>query len=126
MTRTEQGQDGTPFLSYYDKAHALSFVWDGTQDEDEDDGPRLPSRWIDVSFGGAGEPVILRIPWLIRLTGERGNVTNDTLAAFGRVCDEFINQIHLIEDTPVGHIARCSSDDPYTAKRIVIAARSRK
>jgi len=97
MTRTEQGQDGTPFLSYYDKAHALSFVWDGTQDETGDDGPRLPSRWIDVSFGGAGEPVILRIPWHIHLTGTTGNVTNDTLAAFGRVCEQFINLIHNIE-----------------------------
>jgi len=91
MTRTEQGQDGTPFLSYYDKAHALSFVWDGTQDETGDDGPRLPSRWIDVSFGGAGEPVILRIPWLIRLTG------TDVLHAFSATCEAFINQIHDIE-----------------------------
>jgi hypothetical protein len=97
MNRNEQGQDGSPFLSYYDHAHALSFVWDGTQDEADVDGPRLPSRWIDVSFGGAGEPVILRIPWLIRITGTTGNVTNDTLAAFGRVCEEFINQIHSIE-----------------------------
>jgi chloramphenicol 3-O-phosphotransferase len=100
-----QGQDGTPFLSYYDVEHALSFVWDGTQDENDE-------RWIDVSFGGSGEPVVLRIPWVIRITASTGNVTTDTLIAFGDTCGSFINLLHQMEDVTVGHIARCSSDDP--------------
>jgi len=87
MTRIDQGMDGTPFLTYYDKVHALSFVCDWTE-----------GRWIDVSFGGAGEPVILRIPWHIHLTGPLpSNVVDDVLTAFGRACEEFVNQIHLIE-----------------------------
>jgi hypothetical protein len=78
----DQGQDGTPFISYYDKVHCLSFVWDGSKGD-----------WIDVSFGGAGEPVIARIPWVnVGTTSETLN-----LRVFARFCEEFINQIHNIE-----------------------------
>lgn len=93
MTDNTQGQDGRPFLSYYDHVHALSFVWDGTID-----APGIDGRWIDVSFGGAGEPVVLRIPWVIRLTGPvPGNVTTDVLAAFATTCQDFISLLHAVE-----------------------------
>jgi len=85
MSANDQGLDGTPFLSYYDKIHALSFVWDGTQ-----------GNWIDVSFGGYGEPVIARIP-----NPTIPSVTYPPemlMSIFGKTCDSFINLIHLMED----------------------------
>jgi hypothetical protein len=80
-----QGQDGTPFLSYYDRTHSLSFVWDGTQGD-----------WIDVSYGGAGEPVVARIPWV---NPETTSISLN-LRVFARFCQEFIKLIH---DTEVSH-----------------------
>lgn len=44
-----QGEDGTVHLTYYDKEHELSFVWDGK------------AGCVEVSHGGHGEPVIDRI-----------------------------------------------------------------
>ena len=87
--RITQGLDGTPFISYYDRVHALSFVWDGTQGD-----------WIDVSYGGAGEPVIARIPWVnVQTTDESLN-----LRVFATFCKEFINTLHQIEATdPQAH-----------------------
>ena len=41
-----QGQDGVAHITYYDKALALSFVWDGKHDE------------VAVSHGGYAEPVV--------------------------------------------------------------------
>ena len=92
-----QGEDGTPFIEYFDKPHSLAFRWDGTKDDDGD-------RWIDVSFGGSGEPLVLRIPWRIHLSGPViGNVTNDVLRAFSTTCQEFVNLIHQIEHGEQAH-----------------------
>jgi len=33
--RISQGMDGTAHLTYYDKVHSLSFVWDGTLGDKE-------------------------------------------------------------------------------------------
>ncbi len=82
MSTDQQGQDGTPFMSYYDRVHALSFVWDGVSDH------------CDVSWGGYGEPVIAQIPMHVWAD------TPDTgllLRRFALTCEEFINQIHVIE-----------------------------
>jgi len=40
-----QGADGQPHFAYYDKAHELSFIWDGK------------STTVEVCAGGYGEPV---------------------------------------------------------------------
>jgi hypothetical protein len=82
---SQQGADGTPHLAYFDKTHQLSFVWDGTQGD-----------WIDVSYGGYGEPAVARIPW--------NDQSGCSPAAFQRTCDEFINLIHEIEKTTIGHV----------------------
>jgi hypothetical protein len=52
-TLTRQDADGTPFVSYYDKATSLSFVWDGHSDV------------VQVCAGGAGEPVTDTFPVLM-------------------------------------------------------------
>jgi len=83
-----QGTDGTPFLSFYDKTHALSFVWDGTAGD-----------WIDVSFGGYSEPVIARIPWTPSIRAEWGE---PSLKGFSSACEAFINLIHQMEEVTVG------------------------
>ena len=46
-----QSDDGTPHFAYFDKEHALSFVWDGR------------STVVEVSVGGYGEMVsdVIRI-----------------------------------------------------------------
>jgi hypothetical protein len=75
-----QGMDGTAHLTYYDKVHSLSFVWDGTV-----------GNWIDVAYGGYGEAVIARIPWI------GVGVDAGLLARFQSACDGFINQLHEIE-----------------------------
>ena len=79
---TQQGLDGTAHMTYYDKVHSLSFIWDGASDD------------CDVSHGGYGEPVIARIPMHVWAD------TPDTLLLlrrFALTCEEFINQIHVIE-----------------------------
>jgi hypothetical protein len=86
-----QGIDGHAHLTYYDHEHGLSFVWDGSKDG-------LDERWIDVAFGGYAEPVVMRIPWVIRLTGPvPSNVATDILVAFTTACVAFIGQLHDIE-----------------------------
>jgi hypothetical protein len=82
----QQGLDGTAHMTYYDKVHQLSFVWDGTVD-----------IWIDVSYGGYGETVFARIPWFAL------SPDNCTTQAFQSVCESFVNQIHEIEQTTIGH-----------------------
>jgi hypothetical protein len=82
--RTSQGLDGTPHITYYDKVHALSFVWDGTEGD-----------WIDVAYGGYGEAVIARIPF----TRINPYGPEMMMAVFKGACDSFINQIHEIECT---------------------------
>lgn len=45
-----QSMDGVPHLSYYRNDEQMSFCWDAD-----------PASWIEVSVGGAGEPVYYRI-----------------------------------------------------------------
>ena len=71
-----QGQDGQPHVTYYDKSHVLSFVWDGTR------GP-----WIDVAHGGYAEAVFARIPFAVE------NVQHDLMEDFRTSCLEFIETI---------------------------------
>ena len=68
-----QGADGVAHLTYYDKEHSLSFVYDGTV------GP-----WIDVAYGGYAEGVIARIPYHVPVT----------LASFQTVCVKFVDTIY--------------------------------
>ncbi len=82
MPDNTQGQDGQPHVTYYDKPHLLSFVWDGTS------GP-----WIDVAYGGYAEPVFARIPLVEESVG--ANQVQD----FKTSCDRFIDKI----DESVSH-----------------------
>jgi hypothetical protein len=59
-----QGQDGTPYLCYFDKPHNLAFVWDGTRGEQVGvhfDGHSEPESdwfvWDRISAAYSGPPV---------------------------------------------------------------------
>jgi hypothetical protein len=84
----QQGKDGRSHLTYYDRTHALSFVWDGTAGE-----------WIDVSYGGYAEPVFARIPF------DRGNPYGPELVLqrFQNTCEDFVEMLHNVEATTIGH-----------------------
>jgi hypothetical protein len=86
-----QGMDGMPYMTYYDKTHALSFSWDTTV-----------GNWVDVSYGGSGEPVIARIP--IVGFDTVAHPVEWTLTRFKSTCDGFVTLIHEIEQTTIGHV----------------------
>lgn len=65
------GRDGAPFVSYYDRALALSFIWDALSDV------------ITISHGGYGEPV----RWVIPTEPTGGRID---LAAFEAVCRAWV------------------------------------
>jgi hypothetical protein len=101
-TATAQGADGVAHITYFDKPHALSFVWDGTKDvvTESPRGDRwTDERWIDVAFGGYAEPVAFRIPWIIDMGRATvvGSVADDILGSFTKTCVAFVNRIHEIE-----------------------------
>ena len=76
---TPQGQDGLPFLSFFDRRHGLSFVLDGTR-----------GLWIDVCQGGAGEPLTARIP----LTFDPScHPLATALVLFAEDCQSFVETI---------------------------------
>jgi|WetSurMetagenome_2_1015567.scaffolds.fasta_scaffold24150_3 hypothetical protein len=83
-----QGMDGTPHLTYFDRKHCLSFVWDGGE-----------IGWIDVAYGGYAEPVIARIPISVDAATGIAALFMD----FERACNNFIECIHTIERFDIEH-----------------------
>lgn len=75
MPQPRQDADGQPFVSYYRNDEHLSFCWSG-----------LPDQPVEVSAGGAGEPVVATIdPPKIPSTFALPEI----LAHFRLVCDLF-------------------------------------
>ena len=80
MTFTrQQGQDGNVHLTYFDKEHQLSFVWDGSEGD-----------WIDVSVGGYAEPMIAHIPW----TTDEDTTLFSAFISFQGACVSFMKALY--------------------------------
>lgn len=84
MTDTSQGQDGAAHLTYYDKTHIISFIWDGTKGD-----------LVDVCPGGYAEPAV----GLFRLSFDPTLVnTHAALAMFEADCETFVERIFAYTD----------------------------
>ncbi len=75
-----QGQDGTPYLCYFDKPRNLAFVWDGTY------GTR-----ISVHFDGHSEPESDHFEWGNEFPDEH---VVDTLRRFQSACLAYIERTY--------------------------------
>lgn len=76
LRQGNQNADGKPHMTYYNREHHLSFVWDGL------------SRVIDVCVGGYAEPVYFEIP----VTAALGvpDFPAQTLFDFASLCELWV------------------------------------